>query len=174
LSVLGREGRAETVARRKQRVSANEPRGRDGDETPLGAAIRLPDRPTAEAMLRAMHDHSIDEEISQVAALIHEHAEMRLLVSHGGLLSGRAAIVAALETGWEAATFRAHVDRFEWLDEHTALSFARARYALGGGGLAEGKVVWLDELRDGLIWRVQVFKNEADALHAYLDRQATI
>jgi hypothetical protein len=117
-----------------------------------------------------MHEHTTEDAISVIAPLIHEEAEMRLLVSHGRLVHGRHAVVEALTQGWAADTFRAHVDRFEWLDDQTSLTFARARYALEGGGLAEGKVFWLDELRDGMIWRVDVFKSEADARHAYASR----
>ncbi len=133
---------------------------------PEGAGL---DRRTAETLLRAMHEHTTDDWIGRVAQVIHPDAEMRLLVSHGRLLLGRDAVVEALTRGWEADTFRAQVERFEWLDEQTSLTFAQARYALEGGGLAEGKVYWLDELRDGKIWRVQVFKTEADARRAYAE-----
>jgi hypothetical protein len=119
-----------------------------------------------------MHEHTTEDAISAIASLIHEEAEMRLLVSHGRLVHGRDAVVEALTQGWAADTFRAHVDRFEWLDDQTSLTFARARYALEGGGLAEGKVFWLDELRDGMIWRVEVFKSEADARQAYAASRA--
>ena len=92
---------------------------------------------------------------------------MRLLVSFNRLLKGRAAVLEALERGRQATIFRAHVERFEWLDDQTSLTFARARYALEQGGHAEGRIVWLDEIRDGLIWRVRSFKQEADARRAY-------
>ncbi len=125
------------------------------------------DRAAAEAMLRAMHEHHVGTSIGQIAALIHPEAEMWLLVSFNRMLRGREAVVDALEHGRQAAIFRAEVERFEWLDDHTALSFARARYALEHGGFAEGRVVWLDELRDGMIWRVRYFKHEAEAREAY-------
>lgn len=125
------------------------------------------ERATAEARLRAMHEHEGGTPLSDIDATIHPDAEMRLLVSFGRLLRGREAVVEALEAGRQAAIFRASVDRFEWLDERTVLSFARARYALEQGGYAEGRVVWLDELRDGLIWRVRVFRSEAEARRAY-------
>ena len=102
-----------------------------------------------------------------VSSLIHENAQMRLLVSFGKLLEGREAVVEALANGWAADTFRARVLRFEWLDDSTSLTFAHARYALESGGFAEGNVYWLDELRNGRIWRVQAFKDEADARQAY-------
>jgi hypothetical protein len=124
----------------------------------------------AESMLRALHEHSSDESMNEIATFIHPEAEMRLLVSFGEPLHGRAAIVSALEKGREAAIYRARVHRFEWLDDRTVLSFAFARYALEGGGFAEGNVCWLDEIEDGLISRVTVFRAEGEARRAYEER----
>jgi hypothetical protein len=118
-----------------------------------------------------MHEHSTDEPVEAIAELIHPDAEMRLLVSHGMLLRGRDQVVKTLEHGRAAETFRAHVRDFEWLDDSTALTRARARYALPTGGMAEGRVFWLDELRDGMIWRVRVFKSEEDARDVYRQEQ---
>jgi hypothetical protein len=118
-------------------------------------------------MLRAMHEHEGGSPITDLAASIHPKAVMRLLVSFNQLLKGREAIVDALESGRQAAIFRASVERFEWLDEHTALTFARARYALEHGGFAEGRIVWLDEIRDGQIYRVRNFRQESEARRAY-------
>jgi hypothetical protein len=125
------------------------------------------DRQAAEAKLRAMHEHPGGASTGDIADTIHPDAEMRLLVSFNRPLRGRTAVLEALEHGRQAAIFRAHVDRFEWLDEQTALTFARARYALEHGGYAEGRIVWLDEIRDGMIWRVRNFKHEVDARRAY-------
>jgi hypothetical protein len=125
------------------------------------------DKAAAEAMLRAMHEHQGGLPIADLAALIHPKAIMRLLVSFNRLLKGREAVVDALESGRQATIFRATVERFEWLDDHTTLTFARARYALENGGFAEGRIVWLDEIRDGLIWRVRNYKQEAEARRAY-------
>lgn len=114
-----------------------------------------------------MHEHTTEDATQRIAPLIHEEAQMRLLVSFGKLLEGRDAVVEALAGGWAADTFRARVVRFEWLDDATSLTFANARYALEGGGFAEGNVYWLDEIRDGQVWRVQVFKDESKARLAY-------
>ena len=120
-----------------------------------------------EVALRALHERLIDV-IEDIVPLIHEQAEMRLLVRHGALVQGLAAVVGALVgSGREAAIYWARVTRFVWLDDQTVLTFARARYALAGGGFAEGGVVWLDELRDRLLWRVQMFTNEAEARQSY-------
>jgi len=125
------------------------------------------DRAAEEAMLRAMHEHESGTPIADLAASIHPKAVMRLLVSFNRLLKGREAVIDALESGRQAAIFRATVERFEWLDDHTTLTFARARYALEQGGFAEGRIVWLDEIRDGQIWRVRNFKQESEARRAY-------
>jgi len=130
------------------------------------------DRQAAEAMLRAMHEHQAGPTTADLAPFIHPDAEMWLLVSFNRPLEGRAAVLEALERGRQAAIFRAHVERFEWLDDQTTLTFARARYALEQGGHAEGRVVWLDEIRDGMIWRVRNFKHEADARAAYEDSES--
>ena len=131
------------------------------------------DRAAAEQTLRAMHEHAkADEPIERIVPLIHPKAEMRLLVSFGEPLRGRDAVVAALEHGRQALVYTARVRQFEWLDEQTSLTSARARYALEDGGHAEGNVYWLDELRDGMIWRVEVFKTEAEARRAYEERTA--
>src|SRR5690242_2117745 len=89
---------------------------------------RVSDRPAAESMLRALHEHSVDDPIERVRPLIHPDAEMRLLVSYGELVCGRDAIADALEHGPEAATFRARVEGFEWLDQSTSLTTGQARY----------------------------------------------
>lgn len=125
----------------------------------------------AEAALLAFHEHVKDAaSIEQLAAIIHPEAEMRLLVSFGEPLQGRAAILEALQAGREAELFRAHVLGFTWLDPTTALTEGRARRALKGGGHADGHVHWLDELRDGLVYRVEVFYSEADARTAFARR----
>ena len=114
-----------------------------------------------------MHEHTSEDAVQRIAPLIHEDAQMRLLVSFGKLLEGREAVMEALTGSWAADTFRARVLRFEWLDDFTSLTFAHARYALEGGGFAEGNVYWLDEIRGGQIWRVQAFRDEIDARRAY-------
>jgi hypothetical protein len=125
------------------------------------------DRASAEALLRAMHEHTTEDAVQRLAGMIHEDARMRLLVSFGKLLEGREAIVEALTGSWAAETYRARVVRFEWLDDSTALTYGHARYALEGGGFAEGNVYWLDEIRDGRIWRVQAFRDETEARRSY-------
>lgn len=125
------------------------------------------DRVAAEAMLRAMHEHQAGAPTTNIEDFIHPRAEMWLLVSFNQPVEGREAVLEALQEGRQAEIFRAHVERFEWLDEETSLTFARARYALEQGGHAEGRIVWLDEIREGMIWRVRNFKHEADAREAY-------
>lgn len=124
---------------------------------------------TAETMLRALHGHFGDEPIERICMLIHPDAEMRLLVTYGEPVQGRAGIAKVLQEGREAATYCARVERFEWLDDRTSLTMGQARFPIRSGGFGEGRVYWLDELRDGLIWRVRAFKHEDDARRAYAE-----
>ena len=125
------------------------------------------ERAILESRLRAVHEHEGRAPIEEIASFIHPECRMRLLVSFGRLLRGREAVLEALDEGREAAIYRAQLERFEWLDDTTVLSFGRARYALEQGGFAEGRVVWLDRFRDGLIWSIHASKSEADARRAY-------
>jgi hypothetical protein len=122
-------------------------------------------------MLRTLHEHVSTQRAGDIAPLIHPDAEMRLLISYGRLLRGRDTIVDALQHGRAAELYRAQGIGFEWLDEHTSLTSATARHALEQGGFAEGTVYWLDELRDNLIWRVEVFSTEQEARDAYAARR---
>ena len=124
-------------------------------------------RARAEAMLRCLHEHNRSDGPERTASLIHPDAVMNLLVSHGETLRGPTAVLAALSRGREAEVFLARVDRFEWLDRDTSLTFGQARYAIQKSGIAQGKVVWLDQFRDGLIWRVRFFKTEKAARDTY-------
>jgi len=130
-------------------------------------------RDRAETILRLMHELSVDDPTECVARFIHPEAEMRLLVSYGEPIVGREAIVVALCQGREAETFSADVEGFEWLDPETALTTAHARYALRNGGHGQGRIYWIDQLRDGMVWRVSVFKSEQGARRHYAESRRT-
>ena len=119
-------------------------------------------------MLRALHERSV-ETAGELERLIHPEAEMRLLMTFGRLVRGRDQVLEALFRGRQATIYHARVKAFEWLDEQVVLTSANARYALEQGGFAAGSVWWLDEFRDGLIWRVTVFKTEEMARRGYAD-----
>jgi hypothetical protein len=130
-------------------------------------------RQTAEEMLLSLlaYVRQVMGEQSRVEIrdLIHPQAEMRLLVSFGKPLRGRAAVIEALEHGRAAAVFRASDIRFEWLDETTALGIGHAQYSLEQGEIVERDVYWLNEFRDGLVWRVQAFDTEHAARRAHAE-----
>jgi hypothetical protein len=127
-----------------------------------------------EAIIRALHEHWIEEPIELIGPYIHPDAEMRLLVSYGELVRGREGVMRVMHEGREAATWRAAVEEIEWLDPDTALTSGHARYPLRGGGFGEGRVYWLDRLRDGMIWHVRVFRTEDAARSAYYDGEAAL
>jgi hypothetical protein len=60
----------------------------------------------------------------------------------------------------------------ERLGETAALVRGTARYPLAGHGHGAGNVWWVDELRDGLIWRARGFTSEREARAAF-DQHST-
>jgi hypothetical protein len=129
------------------------------------------DRQVGEQMLLLLHELKRGQGRLDLAAVIHPDAEMRLLIAYGAVVRGRDRIVAALERAQrDTGLYEASVRRFEWLDDQTALTFGRARYRLPAGGYADGKVFWLDEFRDRLIWRAHVFMREQGARQTYEER----
>jgi hypothetical protein len=120
-----------------------------------------------ETVARRFHEHQTQDPLSYLAELVHEDAEMTLLINHLQPLRGRQAIMAALERGREADYHRAHIERDEWLDDSVLFLSGQARYAHQDGGISNSRVWWLDEFRDGLLWRVRAFMTEAEARAAY-------
>jgi hypothetical protein len=118
-------------------------------------------------MIRALHEHWIEEPIELIAPYIHPEAEMRLLITYGELVRGRDAVMRAMQEGREASTWRAAVNGIEWVRPDVAITSGYARYPLRTGGFGEGKVFWLDELRDDMIWRVHVFRSEEEVRRAH-------
>lgn len=123
-------------------------------------------------MLRGLHEHQAGEApVARLASMIHPQAEMRLLIAFGTTLSGRDTILNALRSARRnAVLYQGRVSRFEWLGEDTVLVFGTARFALERGGHGHGSLYWLDEFRDGLIYRAHVFMREAGARRAYEER----
>jgi hypothetical protein len=125
-----------------------------------------------ENVARRFHERQLEDAPESIAALIHDSAEMILLVNHLQPLRGRLEIVASLERqDRERELYSATVESFEWLDEATVLVCGQARYATEDGGWAVSRVWWLDQFRDDLLWRVRASTDESDA-HAW--RQATV
>ena len=120
-----------------------------------------------EAAARRFHEHQTQDPLSHLADLVHDDADMTLLINHLQPIHGREAIVAALERGREADYHRAHIERIEWLDDNVLFLSGQARYAHQDGGIANSRIWWLDEFRDGRLWRVRAFMTEAEARVAY-------
>jgi hypothetical protein len=118
---------------------------------------------------RRFHEHQLDDPPEQIAELIREDAEMKLLVAHLRPLRGKHAIMAALAEGREAEMYTAKVERCELLDEETLLVWGHARYAFENGGVAHSAVWWLDRFREGKLWRAEAYMSESEARAAYAD-----
>ena len=92
---------------------------------------------------------------------------MSLVMTHFRTVRGRDAILEALYLRRESMLNSAGVERFEWLDRNSVLARGQARYAAEESGIVQSTIWWLDEFRDGRLWRVQAFKDEESARQAY-------
>jgi hypothetical protein len=123
-----------------------------------------------EATARRFHERELEDRADRIAALIHEDAEMTLLANHLRTIRGRRAIMAALARGRDAEIYQAEVEQCELLSDDILLVRGQARYALDDSGVGVSRVWWLDEFRDGLLWRVEAFRTEQSALDKYASR----
>jgi hypothetical protein len=124
-------------------------------------------RSVLEAAARRFHEYQTQDPLTRLGDLVHDEADMTLVINHFQPLHGRQAIMVALERGREADYHRAHVERTEWLDDYVLFIAGQARYAHQDGGIANSRVWWLDEFRDGRLWRVRAFLTEAEARAEY-------
>ena len=120
-----------------------------------------------EGLARHFHERELEEAPERIGQLLHEDAEVRLLVNRLRPLRGRNAIIETLSRVREAWIYSARVETAQWLDERTLLLSANARYAVEDGGISTSRIWWLDEFQDGLIRRIQAFNTEAEARLAY-------
>jgi hypothetical protein len=120
-----------------------------------------------EATARAFHESGDDADARLMSDWIHEDAEMALVMTHFKPVRGREAIMAALYRRRESMLYSAGIERVEWLDDYTVLLRGHARYAVDPEGIVQSTIWWLDEFRDGRLWRVHAFKDEATARGAY-------
>jgi hypothetical protein len=123
-----------------------------------------------EATARRFHERQLEDRPYRIAALIHEDAEMTLLANYLRTLRGRRAIMAALARGRDAEIYQAEVEQCELLTPDILLVRGQARYALEDSGVGVSRVWWLDEFREGLLWRVEAFRTEQAALDACASR----
>jgi hypothetical protein len=99
-------------------------------------------------------------------SLLHEEAEVVFLPNGDVGARGPDEVAAALQR-LRAWMNEATVTEVEPLDDRTAIVRGHGRYPLPGRGFADGLVFWLEEIRDGLVWRVRAFTAREEALAAY-------
>lgn len=124
------------------------------------------DQEHMESIARRFHERQLKAPLTSIATLIHEDAEMALVVSDLATLRGRAEILSRLSDVREAMVYSATVERCEGVGPDTLLLCGRARYATDRG-VGDSAVFWIDEFRDGLLWRVRAYWSESEARRAY-------
>jgi hypothetical protein len=119
-----------------------------------------------ESIARRFHERQLEEPLERTALLIHEDAEMALVINDFQPVCGRDQIIQALAVARNRMIYSAEIERCEALDPTTLLLRAQARYAIDRG-LSHSTVFWLDSFRDQLLWRVTAFRKEAAARATY-------
>jgi hypothetical protein len=89
-----------------------------------------------------------------------------LLAFEGRTIRGRTAIARALNSP-ALAYYKPHVLETWRLGTDTLLVRGSAVYPLPGRGYAAGRAYWLDQLKDGLVWRARGFTSEDAARAAH-------
>jgi hypothetical protein len=79
----------------------------------------------------------------------------------GRTVTGRTAIAGELNS-WKGRLYKPTAFDVQLLDEATALVRGSAQYPRERGH-ASGQVWWVDQIRDGLVWRAHGFSSETAA-----------
>jgi hypothetical protein len=132
----------------------------------LSAAGAPPPAAVLEEIARRFHERQLEEPPERLAKLIHEDAEMALVVNDFRPVRGRDQIIASLADARHQMIYSAEIEHCEALDPTTLRLRGQARYPLERG-LAHSTVYWIDCFRDQLLWRVTAFRKEAEARAAY-------
>jgi len=106
--------------------------------------------------------------LPEIRACFHEDAVIESVASDSYPLGPDAtarAVAAALEDG----VYMIYGWQHEELEPEVVLSISRARHRAGGGAIRDETVYRLISGRDGLMWRVKLFRSRDDAI-AHLER----
>jgi len=131
----------------------------------------VPSELPLEAAARRFHEYQTDAPIDRLAGLIHDDAQMTLFVNRLRPLSGKPAILSAIGRGRDALLYSARVFRCHLVDERAVAVYGQARYCPDDRSSTIRDVFWLDEFRDGLLWRVDGFISERELLDAVARRR---
>ena len=129
---------------------------------------RVPLEEAASIVGRAMRLYA-EGQLGQLRELVHPEAEIQMLFLDGELAHGPDGLVAALQRAADSIHTVSPVD-VEPIDSGAAILIGRILREVPRGGLADDAAAWLNVIRDGLLWRVLVYGDVAEARHAYETR----
>ena len=120
---------------------------------------------TVHALLHALNERDWDA----FADLVHPDAQMDS-VAHQNILVGRDAVVKSTRSAAESAVFELAITAVEQLDDRTVMVVGSMRRPSDLGGFADSTLAWVDEVRDGMLWRSWAFNSAAEARRSFLSR----
>src|SRR5947207_317135 len=102
----------------------------------------------------------------ELRELVHPEAEIQMLYLGGDVARGPDGLVAALRQA--ASSIHSPVGTgIEGIDDRAAILLGRILHEVPSGGLSDHSAAWLGVLSDGLMWRVLVYRDAAEARRAY-------
>jgi hypothetical protein len=131
------------------------------DEIPASAEPRLLD-----ALIRFEQAHR-RQSVDDMRSCFHDEALVESVASNGRPV-GRDETVEALAHAFADGVYSIRDWRYDELAPQIVLSWTSARHLIDGAGMRDETVCRLHVGRDGLMWRVKLFRSREDALR-YLD-----
>lgn len=110
-------------------------------------------------------------DLDALLALVHSEAEIEMLILDGGVARGPEGLAEALAMAAKQV-HRPKMSRVEEIGTDAALMIGRIQYGDAERGISDHEAVWLNVLRDGMIWRSKVFASAPEARAAYAELKA--
>jgi hypothetical protein len=117
---------------------------------------------TAEEIVSLIAERWKRGDLEAIAELVHPEAEVESVAAPGRVLRGRAEYLEAIRSTFDSVWLQ-KVERVESMSDTLALTVATIRYPLPEGGHGVGRYCWLDEVREGMLWRVKLFATPEQA-----------
>jgi hypothetical protein len=95
-------------------------------------------------------------------SLLHPDSRLESLAAVGRVLSAEQ-LVEAVKGASRDGLYSVRAWDVEPLEQRAALASGRVRYRVGPGAITDEARVWVSSERDGLIWRMRIFRDRGSA-----------
>ena len=114
--------------------------------------------PSIVSLLEEFQESRLKKNWSAMRELLHSEARLESLAAVGSVLSADE-LVEAVRGATAHGLYAVKKWRVESLGQHAALADGRIRYQVQPGAITDEPRVWISTERDGLIWRMRIFRD---------------